>query len=65
MKDRAWIEAKRDEIRQQKAKLLADFHAHCGAEQMCEQLLAEDPPPSGETDLSALTNAIAAAQGSD
>lgn len=63
MKDRAWLEAKREEIRQHKAKLLADYHAHCGAEQLCEQLLADDPPASGETDLSALTQAIAATQG--
>lgn len=44
MKDRAWIEAKREEIRQRKAQLLADFHVHCGAEQLCDQLLADDPP---------------------
>lgn len=64
MKDRAWLEAKRDQIRQQKLKLLADYHAHCGAEQMCDELLKEDPP-AGTTDLSPLTNAITSAQGAD
>lgn len=63
MKDRAWLETKLGEIRQHKAKLLADYHAHCGAEQLCEQLLADDPPASGATDLSALTQAMQAAAG--
>ncbi len=55
MKDRAWVEEKLAAIRQQKAKLLADVHAHEGAEQLCVAILADDPP---ETDLSALTQAI-------
>lgn len=59
MKDRTWLEQKREAIRQHKAKLLADFHAHCGAEQLCDELLAEDAPAM---DLSAVTEAITAAK---
>ncbi len=60
MKDRAWIEEKLKGIRQQKAKLLADFHAHEGAEQLCLAILADDSPVSDAVDLSALTDAITA-----
>lgn len=56
--DRVWYEERLEQIRQQKQKLLADYNATCGAEQLCQQALAlctaEPPaaadPPAGTSD---------------
>ena len=39
MPDREWFEARLETIRQQKLKLLADYNATCGAEQLCQQVI--------------------------